>query len=95
MFVAAAFAGVGVLLVGLLLWLLSSSSQGRVVSMLVLTRKPIDGKSDIVLHTSDGDIVVRVNEVNRLNVRIAIDAPQSVRITRPEQRSETHEPVPA
>lgn len=95
MFVAAAFAGVGVLLVGLLLWLLSSSSQGRVVSMLVLTRKPIDGKSDIVLHTSDGDIVVRVNEVNRLNVRIAIDAPQNVRITRPEQRSETHEPVPA
>lgn len=94
MFAAAAFAGVGVLLVAVLLWLLSSSSQGRVVSMLVLTRKPIDGKSDIVLHTSDGDIVVRVNEVNRLNVRIAIEAPQSVRITRPE-RSETHESVPA
>ena len=94
MFAAAAFAGVGVMLVALLLWLFSSSSQGRVYCMLVLTRKPIEGKSDIVLHTSDGDITVRINEVNRLNVRIAIEAPQCVRITRPE-RSETHEPVPA
>lgn len=94
MFAAAVFAGVGVLLVGLLLWLLSSSSQGRVVFMLVLTRKPIDGKSDLVLHTSDGPITISVNEVRGINVKIGIEAPQCVRIDRPE-RSAVNEPVPA
>lgn len=95
MFAAAAFAGVGVMLVAVLVWLLlSSSSQGRVVFMLVLTRKPMAGKSDVVLHTSDGPITISVNEVQGFNVRIGIDAPQSVRIDRPE-RSAKNEPVPA
>lgn len=94
MFAAATFAGVGVMLVAVLLWLLSSPSQGRVVFMLVLTRKPINGKSDLVLHTSDGPITISVNEVRGVNVKIGVEAPQSVRIDRPE-RSATNEPVPA
>lgn len=94
MFAATAFAGVGVMLVAVLFWLLSSKSHGRVVQMLVLTRKPIDGKSDLVLHTSDGPITISVNEVRGVNVKIGIQAPQSVRIDRPE-RSAKNEPVPA
>lgn len=94
MFSAAAFAGVGVLLVVVLLWLLlSSSSQGRGSFMLVLTRKPMDGKSDIVLNTSDGPITISVNEVRGLNVKIGIAAPRCVSIDRPE-RSAKNEPVP-
>jgi sRNA-binding carbon storage regulator CsrA len=94
MFVAAALAGVGVLLVGLLLWLLVSSSHGRVCSMLLLSRRPKSLKSDIILNTLDGPIIISVQQVRGQTVQIGIDAPQSVLIDRPD-RSVKNEPVPA
>lgn len=98
MFAAAAFAGVGVLLVAVMVFLLSSSqSHGRVEIMLVLTRKARSGKDQIILETSDGPITVSVNEVRGVNVKIGIDAPQCVRVHRPDpsERSANREPVPA
>lgn len=52
--------------------------------MLVLTREPSDSSRTINLHTSDGLIQIKVVQVVGQQVRIGIEAPQSVNIARAE-----------
>lgn len=52
--------------------------------MLVLTREPSDSSHTINLHTSDGLIQVKVIQVVGQQVRIGIEAPDSVNIARAE-----------
>lgn len=49
--------------------------------MLVLTRK--EGER-LVLMGNDGEVVIEIHEIAAGRVRVAIDAPQSVRIIRQE-----------
>lgn len=39
----------------------------------------------IIIETSDGPVTVAVVEITRSNVRLALDAPPTVRVTRTEE----------
>ena len=58
--------------------------------MLVLTRAQ---DQSILLQTSDGPIEITVTRSDR-PIRIGIEAPRSVRITRPEHQARTDETAP-
>lgn len=85
MVAASGFAAVGLLLVLLLVFLLSSS-QGRFFQMLVLSRTDEPGKNVILLETSDGPVQLQIDSVNGNNVRISIDAPRTVAVIRPDAK---------
>ena len=57
--------------------------------MLVLTRKP---EQTIVMETADGVITVRVLKHLKAGVRIGVDAPPTVQITRGELREREENP---
>ena len=59
--------------------------------MLILTRKSEkdlydceEGLSEVVINTSDGDIVFRIESIRGKNVKISVDAPEPCSITRGE-----------
>jgi carbon storage regulator CsrA len=49
--------------------------------MLILNRRVGD---EIVIDTSDGPVTITVTEVTRANVKLGVDAPPTVRVTRVE-----------
>lgn len=58
--------------------------------MLCLTRKE---KQQTILQTSDGPIVVSFEHYTGGRIRLAIDAPQAVRISRGEQSTPGQHPA--
>ena len=51
--------------------------------MLLLTRNVADDKT-IIIRTSDGDVIVSIQDIQKGQVRVGIDAPRNVVILRSE-----------
>ena len=85
------FIAIGVCLIAFLLFVLSPNYHGRSWQMLVLERTTEPGRSAVELVTESGEVIrVQIREVKGDRVKIAFEAPGTVKIRREELKDVSH-----